>query len=151
MKHLMNFVSKLMLIAPFIIFTQSAWSEVYQGENNFWQCRAEDSAYNKWTATNEFKRAAANMAYDACKKQSNDPKSCKTAHEFCDFYANGMITTPMWQCTALDRMAKPWVSNIYRHREDAAIAAKAYCRENSDIPDTCYVRLVGCTNLTERM
>ncbi len=58
-----------------------------------------------------------------------------------------MSTTPMWICTALDFTAEPWQSNLYPHRDDAALAAKDYCKQNSNVPDTCYINMVTCRNL----
>ena len=94
-----------------------------------------------------YQLAAINKALDACKKQSQFPANCKVAKARCEAFVNGISTRPMWQCTALDQMAKVWPSKIYVHRDDAAIAAKAYCQQGSSFPDTCYINLMTCKNL----
>lgn len=116
-------------------------------DKNFWRCKAIDSSQTSWSAESSFERAAINKAYHACKKQSRYPKSCKTAREYCDAYVNGINTTPMWRCTALDQMAKAWLSAIYRKRDDAAIGAREYCKSKSSMPDSCYINLLTCRNL----
>jgi hypothetical protein len=55
----------------------------------------------------------------------------------------------MWQCTALDQTGEPWQSNFYSQRLDAALGAKAFCKEKSSVPDTCYINLVTCINKNE--
>lgn len=52
----------------------------------------------------------------------------------------------MWRCTAIDITAQPWESNFYSNRDDAALAAQAYCKENSTLPATCYINMVTCAN-----
>lgn len=134
----------LSMILPSLIWADTLSSSSY------WQCSAHDSTDKQWVAKSVYERAATNQAYDGCKKQSTNPTSCKIAKEFCEYFANGKSNRPMWQCTALDLMAKPWVSNTYSQRDDAAIAAKAYCQEQSSMPDTCYINLLTCKNLNER-
>jgi hypothetical protein len=63
---------------------------------------------------------------------------------------NGVSTRPMWRCTAFDQMVKSWPSNTYTHRDDAAIAAKAYCEQGSAFPDTCFINLMTCKNMNSR-
>lgn len=53
---------------------------------------------------------------------------------------------PKWECTAFDRDAFVWKSNSYRQRDDAALAAQAYCKQKSPIPSTCSVNLIACMN-----
>lgn len=65
----------------------------------------------------------------------------------CELFIDGVSTSPAWQCSALDQMAKVWVNNPYPNRDDAALAAKAYCQDNSGFPDTCYVNLLTCKNI----
>lgn len=127
-----------------------AWAQenkMTTGDNSYWQCRAYDQDNYQWTAKSTYERTAVNKAYEACKKQSKKPETCKTAKEYCEGFINGISTRPMWQCTALDRMAKPWVSAVYSNQDDAALGAKAYCQERSTVPTTCYVNMVTCKNL----
>ena len=119
-------------------------------DNNFWRCTAFDAENKRWVVKSGYELAAINKAYDACKKESSLPETCKTAKETCETFINGVSTRPMWRCTALDQMAKAWPSNTYIHRDDAAIAAREFCQENSSFPDTCYINLMTCKNLNSR-
>jgi hypothetical protein len=119
--------------------------------DNYWQCTSSDKEHNQWLAKSQFELSATNRAMEACKKQSQYPQSCKAPKESCDAIINGYSTRPMWQCTALDVMAKPWRSSFYVQRDDAALGAKNYCRQKSSLPDTCYINLLTCNNLNERM
>ncbi len=56
----------------------------------------------------------------------------------------------MWRCAALDAKGTSWSSNLYRDKEQAALAAKEYCQQESDVHSTCTVNLISCTNLNER-
>lgn len=119
-------------------------------ERTLWRCTAFDAQNRDWIFESSFELTAINKAYEACKKQSNIPSSCKAAKEACELLVNGVTTRPMWRCVALDQMAEAWPSNIYRHRDDAALAAKAYCQDHSAFPDTCYINLITCKNLNAR-
>lgn len=114
-----------------------------------WTCQAEDSTSKQWSGSGSFERVATNKALENCKKQSQYPVTCKTAKESCEAIINGVLTRPMWRCTALDQLSKTWKSAIYSHRDDAAIGAKDYCKEHSSMPDTCYINLLTCNNLNE--
>lgn len=116
-------------------------------KNSYWQCITEDKTNKQWTARNAYQKMALNIAYEACKKESPYPLSCKTSQASCDPIVRGRSIKPMWLCTALDSSALPWSSNLYTQRDDAALAAKAYCRENSNIPETCYVNMITCRNV----
>ncbi len=115
----------------------------------YWECITTDQTGHEWIAKDVYERVAANNAYDACKKQSDIPKTCKAAKEACEQFINGKSTKPLWQCTALDQHAKTWQSNAYANRDDAALAAKAYCQANSAVPGSCYINLITCTNLNK--
>lgn len=117
------------------------------GSGNFWKCTVFDQDQNQWVGKGEFERIATNKAYDACKKQSKFPQSCKAAKENCEGIVSGRSTRTMWQCTALDDMAKPWKGAFYVHADDAAIGAKAFCKDKSALPDTCYINLLSCNNI----
>lgn len=117
--------------------------------NEQWECRSHDSENLQWVAKNNYQRAATTDAFDACKKQSAYPNSCKTEKDNCELFVDGLTTRPMWQCTALDQLSKVWRSTIYRHRDEAAMAAKSNCHHHSGMPDTCYINLLMCQNLNE--
>ncbi len=122
-----------------------SWANTMDSRD-YWQCTTSDSEVKQWVGKSANQRIAANVAYDACKKQSRLPATCKAAKEACEHFINGMTNKPMWQCTALDQRAKPWVSNLYTNQDDAALAAKAYCQESSTIPGSCYINMVTCKN-----
>lgn len=124
---------------------------VLHGENDYWKCVVSDAEHKQYAAQSAYKRTALNKAYDDCKKTSQHPASCKAAIENCEAFIDGLTTRPMWQCVALDFYANPFVSNIYRHKYDAAFAAQAYCRDNSEYPDSCYINLITCGNLNKRI
>lgn len=124
---------------------------VLHGENDYWRCVVSDAEQKHWAAQSAYRRTAINKAYDACKKMSDKPSSCKAAVENCEAFINGLTTRPMWQCMALDFYANPFTSNIYKRKYDAALAAQAYCKDNSDYPDSCYINLITCENLNKRI
>lgn len=132
------------------LLSQIVWAETISPTSNYWRCTAYDAEHKAWVVNSNYEITAVNQAFDACKKQSNLPKTCKSAKQTCEFFLNGYSTRPMWRCTALDQMAKTWPSNIYAHRDDAAIAAREYCQEKSGFPDTCYINLMTCKNLNSR-
>jgi len=134
----------LFIFLPLIGFAMPINNNVY------WVCKTHDNNNLEWSVKNSYKKVALNLAFDACKKQSKTPKSCKTSLNDCEGFQNGLSTKPLWRCTALERGAGHWLSNYYSNREDAAIAAKDYCKTQSSIPETCYVNLIGCTNANER-
>ena len=117
---------------------------LWAGEASYWQCTTSDDDNKQWVMKSIYERAARAKTVDACKKQSENPSSCKTD---CEEFNHGVSTQPLWQCTALDQNAKPWISQAYTQRDDAAIAAKMRCQELSSIPDSCYISLSTCTNL----
>lgn len=133
-------------ICSLLIANTSLWARPQSGAIDYWQCTTTDNDDQQWIAKNTYERAAANIAYSSCKKQSRIPSTCKAAKEACEHMINGLTDKPMWQCTALDKQAKPWVSNLYTQRYDAALAAKAYCQERSSEPGTCYINLLTCKN-----
>jgi len=145
MRHWKKLSFILILFAPPLFA-----AKVLEGVNDYWKCVVYDSKQTQWAATSTYRLSAINKAYEACKKQSAVPSSCKAAKENCEAYINGMTTRPMWQCMALDFEANPFFSNIYRKKYDAALAARAYCKENSELPDSCYINLITCENLNDR-
>lgn len=117
--------------------------------NSYWECTAQDEYYQEWKIDNTVQRIAINQVLDVCKKQSRAPNSCAVAKELCESFVNGKSTRPMWRCVALDDHAKKWPSNIYTKKDDAAIAALDYCKEQSSFSDSCYINLLTCRNLNK--
>jgi len=115
--------------------------------SSYWQCVTEDSANKVWSARSFYQKAALNIAFASCKKESQNPVSCKTSASSCEGFNQGYSLRPMWQCTALDHEAQAWQSNFYAERYDAALGAKLFCKEKSGVPDTCYINLVTCMNM----
>lgn len=138
------------ILSIYLLFSSSLWASHVMEKVDYWRCAVIDNSTTQWTAQNSYRLTAINRAYDACKKQSQEPGSCKASKEGCEAYVNGFMVSPIWQCTGLDFDANVFQSNVYRKKYDAALAAKAYCRDNSDYPDSCYVRLIGCENLNKR-
>ena len=118
-------------------------------EKTDWQCTAFDKDQVTWIHKSVYQLVAMSKAYDACKKLSRYPASCKIVKEECEVFVQGVTTVPLWRCTALDQMAKPWISQAYRLRDDAAIAARDKCKLSSAMPDSCYINLLTCRNLSE--
>ncbi|HHX8387406.1 TPA: hypothetical protein ACVO2F_000213 [Legionella pneumophila] len=118
-------------------------------KGSYWKCVTYDKANKAWTAQNSYRKVAINVAFAACKKESQLPATCKTSISNCEGFINGVSTRPMWRCTAIDITAQPWESNFYSNRDDAALAAQAYCKENSTLPATCYINMVTCANKNE--
>lgn len=138
----------LMFLANILCFP--AYAELVDLSQDYWQCTAFDTMNKHWLTTSNYQLTALNKAYENCKKESTMPQSCKVAREHCEAFISGSSTRPMWQCTALDDLATPFMSTIYRNPDDAVLAAKAYCRQESPYPDTCYAYLFACKNLNEQ-
>ncbi|CEG56836.1 hypothetical protein [Legionella fallonii] len=145
MNHHIKYYGLLLMLACIQGFSAPIAEKI-----NFWQCTTHDNANQQWTARNIYQKMALNIAFAECKKGSQTPASCKASKEDCEEFNQGMSIKPEWRCTALDQTAEPWQSNFYRHRDDAALAAQAYCKEKSVVPDTCYINLVTCVNLNAR-
>ncbi|KTC93518.1 hypothetical protein OQJ18_04035 [Fluoribacter dumoffii] len=118
-------------------------------EGDYWQCATHDANNTKWLSKNMYQKVALNLSYAACKKNSQIPATCKTTRSSCIQFIDGINVMPMWQCTAFDREALPWRSNLYANREDAALAAEAYCKQKSPVPYTCFINVVTCVNKNE--
>ena len=123
-----------------LLLTNPLWA----AETSYWQCTTSDGNNKQWVLKSIYERAARAKTFDVCKKQSEIPSSCKTD---CEGFNHGVSTRPLWQCTALDQNAKPWISQAYAQRDDAAIGAKMRCKELSSVPDSCYINLSTCVNL----
>lgn len=127
-------------------FSATVGAEPVADGSNYWQCTTYDATNKQWLARSTYEKIAINVAFAACKKESTAPATCSATKNNCEQIVLGFSIKPMWVCTALDRMAQPWRSNLYSQRLDAALAARAYCRQNSAVPETCYINLVTCVN-----
>lgn len=124
-----------------LVYAVSAWDKT-----SYWQCTIRDGANNQWTSKNSYQKSALTIAYDACKKQSKAPLTCKASISDCELFNKELSTKPSWRCTALDMNAQGWWGHSYAQGDDAALEAKANCRQKSAIPDTCYTNMVTCTS-----
>lgn len=139
MKGYIKFGFFMIMVIPTIGYT----------DGSYWTCTTRDSEKLEWTAKNAYQKVAINLAFSACKKQSKNPMTCKASIHDCEGFIQGVSTKPFWRCTALDEAGMPWKSIYYVQRDDAALAAKAYCKDNSAVPDTCYINLVTCKNYND--
>lgn len=114
-----------------------------------WKCTMTDSNGLIWSNESVYKRKASNTVFDACKNESVNPASCKIDAVNCDSFVNGIISTPLWQCMALDRNAAAWFGDISPGRDEAALNASAKCKRQSQIPATCYMHMLTCQNRNE--
>lgn len=132
-----------------ICLSTAGFSAPAMNKTNYWKCVTHDKANKQWTARSPYRKVAINVAFSACKKESVVPATCKTSASSCEGFVDGISTRPMWHCTAIDMAAQPWESNYYSNRDDAALAAQAFCKENSTLPATCYINMVTCMNMNE--
>lgn len=141
MRTLTNWYIFCLILLPFACFGASFVN------SDYWQCVTHDQNNNRWSAQNEYQKVAINLAFSACKKESSAPKTCKTSSDDCEGFYQGISIKPLWRCAAMDKIASVWRSRWYNQRQDAALAAKAYCRDNSSVAESCYVNLITCKNL----
>ena len=120
-------------------------------DDSYWQCSAHDTTGQQWIVNHLYEHVATNKAFEACKKQSMAPTSCKATKDSCDYFSNGLSTRPMWRCAALDLMAKVWHSSTHPNRDEAALEANDYCKQRSGMPESCYINLLTCKNLNESL
>jgi hypothetical protein len=111
---------------------------------SYWQCTASDRENKIWSAKSEYQKVSLNVAYEACKKESNRPLTCKVSKDDCEGFHQRSSIKPVWQCTAFDLIAAAWMSNFHPNRDDAAFAAKGFCKAKSSVPESCYINLVTC-------
>jgi hypothetical protein len=140
---------QVLLSLLFIIFygVNPAFSATAEGD---WECVVRDTTNKEWVGKSNYQRSAMNHAFESCKKESQHPSTCKTPNDYCNALTNGLSTRPMWRCSAYDSKAKSWRGTIYPERDEAALAAKAYCQDQSDCPDSCYINLLTCKNINLR-
>ncbi|RUR12946.1 hypothetical protein [Legionella sp. km772] len=144
----MNYQVKIsFLLTMFLPFLSFASPDENQ---DYWVCKTHDNNNVEWTVKNKYQKIALNLSFDACKKQSKNPNTCKTSSNDCEGFHLGLSTKPYWRCTALDKKSGVWKSNYYPNRDDAYMAAKDYCKSKSQAPETCYVHVLTCTNINEK-
>lgn len=139
-------MSKWALFLYFSIISTQALSITI---DQTWECHAHDSMQKQWMTQEKYKVAAINEALRACKQESETPATCHVVKDHCVLYVNGVNISPLWQCTAIDFNAHAWRSTIYNNEYDAALGAKGYCQQNSDLPETCYINLLTCFDLNK--
>ena len=132
------------LIIPII-----SYAKPIDKNDTYWKCTTHDATNTQWSSQNIYEKIALNLSFAQCKKKSKSPETCKTSKGSCIKYVQGINVMPMWQCTALDREALSWRSQHYPNREDAALAAEAFCKQRSSVPYTCYINLITCMNINE--
>ena len=138
----MNVRIILALLLSGIMVIKPLWANnPAPNSDNIWECTVNDNEDHEWVAKSSYERVAINKAFEACKKESRVPTSCKPSKASCDDAANSSNNGIGWQCTALDQHAKLWFSKIHRNKDNAALDAKAYCKEHSSAPDSCYINL----------
>ena len=144
-----------------------------QHEASTWTCRATDAQHREWSVTSTYQLTAMKRAEEACKKQSQVPLSCEALKSSCEGVVEDHepllkeekhpthATRPqakerkiigirsgrgknLWQCMALDGGTSHWVNKPQRNALQAAFAALRACRQNSALPDTCYVYVFAC-------
>jgi hypothetical protein len=142
----MNRYCLIWLCCPLLLITSLTFAEPV----NFWKCEAEDITHKSWVVQHEYRRVAITISFDQCKKESTEPRTCRTSKTGCYFFADGIDMTPLWRCMALDQLSKTWYSNLYTTRDDAALGARSYCQQRSGFPDTCYVNLLTCKTIESK-
>lgn len=142
-------VMKIMVAVCCFLYLDLLFSNTVPILGEIWQCKVQDKTNKEWAAQSNYKIAAINQALDACKKQSIYPLSCRMLQGSCGESINGHSLRHHWQCTALDFRGTPWSGPSRARKDDAALAAKAYCRRYSTMPDTCYINLITCFNPTD--
>ena len=138
-------MNKYLLMLLLLCIIEPGWAD-----DGYWECAAQDAEQKQWVIKSPYERVASTKAFEACKKQSIAPISCKIPKENCDYFSNGLNTHPMWRCLALDQMSKLWRSEIHTNRDEAALESKAFCQQHSPMPESCYINLMTCKNLNER-
>ncbi len=140
-------MTRKLLLVSIICYLIGVGNLAFSLSANYWQCLLVDADNKEWSAQGNYKLMALNRAFEACKKQSIIPNSCKISAANCEAFFQGKSTRSVWRCQALDRNGDSWFSNSYANKDDAALAAKAYCQDNSKIPETCYAFPFICRNL----
>lgn len=116
---------------------------------DYWMCKARDLDNRVFTADSQYQKSAIVQALSECKRQSPYPASCEALNEDCDGILSGSIKRTIWRCTSLDSLANYWYSSIASNDIEAALSAKAICRAESSVPETCYVNMITCENLNK--
>lgn len=114
--------------------------------NDLWLCKAHDNTNKEWLAQSPYPKIAINRSLDACKRQSTNPLSCRITSNDCESPQLDPSTKPYWRCTAIDQQGTPWNSIYYLNKEDAALAANAYCHSKSPLPETCFINMITCVS-----
>lgn len=120
--------------------------------SNEWHCLIIDSDNKPYEASSDYKQTALNRAFEACKKNSQDPATCKLAQSRC-VGGNQVNGSPdiqqVWRCSALDNQAVLWKAESSAGPDRALLRAKARCMRESPVPLTCYAYHMFCKNITK--
>jgi hypothetical protein len=130
--------------AQIVVILSCFLAPAFAAKNAYWQCIATDAENKQWSVNNNYQKVAFHLAFAACKKESLSPTSCKMSAYDCLGFNQYNSSSLKWQCTAFDQATEYWRSNFYSKPEDAALAAKAFCKSKSSLPETCYINLVTC-------
>lgn len=145
--HRQGVLLKTNFLYMLLIVSHSSFAmELY---SDSWKCTAYDSQNYQWENEQTYQLSALNRALESCKKESQVPFSCTVNKDECENFLNGRSTRPAWRCTALDATATFWSSPIFRNAEEASLKVKALCKEQSAVPETCYVNLLTCRNINQ--
>lgn len=113
-----------------------------------WTCQIADKNGTIWEGKHRYQLPAKMNALHLCKNESRSPMSCVRTKETCTETEEEVSSKSYWQCTAFDQMGKEWSAEPLKNRDDAAIQAKESCLNESGFPDTCYVNLLTCRDIT---
>lgn len=143
--NIIIYINLLLIFSPYGIAIAS-------NDSKSWQCTAYDAEQKEWLEQSDYQITALNKSFAECKKQSRFPHTCTINKANCKALVFGipLKINSDWSCIALDEAGISWPSNIYNSAMEAAMAAKEYCRENSAVPDTCYIYNYTCKNFTAK-
>src|SRR5688572_19701834 len=88
--------------------------------NTIWDCQIKDEAGVQWNIRNPYRLKSLTLALDACRKESQNPLSCHKKNIQCEAFVNGISTTPLWKCRAMDANAVSFTGRIVLNRDEAA-------------------------------
>ncbi len=135
-----------LIIFCLILLPSLSFAETLRGHNSTWQCAAYDDSNKQWIVKSQYQRKAINQAKANCTNDSQNPKSCHVAKEFCEVIVAGREYKSHWQCLALDKMGHHFRSDTHNSRNHAIVGARKLCQRQSVFPSSCYVRLLTCKN-----
>lgn len=121
-----------------------AEAKLVADDQTYWRCTAQDAHQHTWVIQHEYLKMALNQAIELCKKTSPAPKTCIADEQTCSIFTPNQPHRTLWECTALDDNGRSWTSKGRHQRDEAATTAESYCKQQSKIPETCYINLITC-------